>query len=446
MNQVDCSRRSGRSIRYYCLGMLWLALAPLLAAANGTPIDRSDINATGNIRMMREANVTLEEETLRVIMNGDWATVRAEYQLANHGAGITVTYGFPIDSVNPAWCTDCDELSEQDKIKAGEPLVDVRIEVDGEPMKTRKLTQPPSNAVEPPPSLRTWVITDLAFDEKQRHTVTVTYRVRNRLDDWYWSTDFDPAFSERKFRYLLSPSGNWGDGKVGKLDISVDISALGRTGAVINTIAPAGYTTDKGVLRWELVNFDLSKAPDLEIVYDDDARLLSQFVSENRLLAPRLARGHATSTLVAPSDPGRHDLAKVLDGDLDTAWCEGASGDGAGQTLTFEFSSASVDAIGIVNGYTKSQDIFQGNGRIKRLTVTVEDRGTTREAIASLSPRDLRRLNRKAIGPFIDWLEDVGRANGPTQRVTLSIADVYSGAKHADTCISEIYFVGYPSE
>lgn len=130
----------------------------------------------------------------------------------------------------------------------GEPLRGIRFEVDGEPITTRELTEPPSKAAEPAPFLRTWVVTDLAFGEAQRRVVTVTYRVRNRLDDWAWSTNFDPTFSSRQFRYLLSPSGNWDDGKVRKLAISIDISALRSTDAVIKTIVPGGYTTDNNVL------------------------------------------------------------------------------------------------------------------------------------------------------------------------------------------------------
>lgn len=449
MNLRTCVTRTHGfwpAIRCFCLGLLCLGLAPGLSWANGTPIDRSDVHATGNIRMIREANINLEEEMLRVVMEGDWAEVRAEYHLMNRGGGTTVAYGFPIDYVNPAWCNDCDEPSEEDKAKAGKPLRDVRIEVDGEAMTIRELTEPASEAAEPPPSLRTWVVTDLTFGEAQRHVVTVTYRVRNRLDDWAWSNSFDPAFSPRRFRYLLSPSGNWGDGRIPKLSISIDISALKELGATIKKIGPAGYTSDNDVLRWQFVNFDLSKAPDLEIEYDDGARLLSQYVAQHRLLAPELARAQASSTLVTPTQPGRHDISKMLDGDLDTAWCEGASDGGAGQTLTFEFMSAGVEAIGIVNGYTKNRDVYQGNGRIKRLHVTAAYERETRQGSANLPQRDLRELNRRAIAPFIDWLDDIPALSQYTSKVELTIADVHPGARHSDTCISEIYFVGFAGE
>lgn len=425
----------------FCVALL--CLVPALSWANGTPIDRSDVNATGNIRMIRETSISLEEEMLRIVMEGDWAAVRAEYHLVNRGSGTTVAYGFPIDYVNPAWCNDCDELSEEDKVKAGKPLRDVRIELDGEPMTIRELIEPASEAAEPPPSLRTWVVTDLTFGEAQRRVVTVTYRVRNRLDDWAWSNRFDPAFSPRKFRYLLSPSGNWGDGRIPKLSISIDISALKDLGATIKTIKPAGYTSDDDILRWQFVNYDLSKAPDLQIEYDDDVRLLSQYVAQHRLLTPRLASAQASSTLVTPAQPGRHDISKMFDGDLDTAWCEGAADGGAGQTLTFEFNSAGVEAVGIVNGYTKNQDVFQGNGRIKRLDATAVYERDTRQVSATLPQRDVRQLNRRAIAPFIDWLEDISLLYQYTRKVELTIADVHPGARHSDTCISEIYFVGF---
>lgn len=425
---------------HFWVALLYIALAPALSWANGTPIDRSDVNATGNIRMIQKGDIILEEEMLRITIDGDWAAVRAEYHLMNRGGGTTVAYGFPIDYANPAWCNDCDELSEADKVKAGKPIRDVRIEMDDEAITIREVREPPPNTSEPPPSLRTWLVTDLTFREAQRRVVTVTYRVRNHLDDWQWSNSFHPAFSPRRFRYLLSPSGNWGDGRIPKLTISVDLSTLKDAGAMIKTIRPGGYARDNDILHWQFLNYDLSKAPDLEIEYDDGARLLSDYVAQHRLLAPQLARAQASSTL----EPGRHDVSKMFDGDLDTAWCEGASDDGAGQTLTFEFRSAGVEAIGIVNGYTKNGNVYRDNGRIKRLNATAVYERETRQVSATLPQRNLHQLNRRAIAPFIDWLEGISLLSQSTSKIELTIAEVLPGAKHSDACISEIYFVGFP--
>jgi hypothetical protein len=108
--------------------------------------------------------------------------------------------------------------------------------------------------------------------------------------------------------------------------------------------------------------------------------------------------------------------------------------------------SAGVEAIGIVNGYTKNRDVYQGNGRIKRLDVTAAYERETRQGSANLPQRDLRELNRRAIAPFIDWLDDIPALAQYTSKVELTIADVHPGAKHSDTCISEIYFVGFSGE
>lgn len=100
--------------------------------ANGTPIARSDVAATGNIIPVRQENIGLQQETLQVVVDGDWAAVRVEYQFLNSQGATTVPYGFPVDYQNPAWCNDCDDVSDAEKARAGESLRDIRIEVDGD--------------------------------------------------------------------------------------------------------------------------------------------------------------------------------------------------------------------------------------------------------------------------------------------------------------------------
>jgi hypothetical protein len=408
------------------------------AFANGTPIARSDVAATGNIIPVRQENIRLQQETLQVVVDGDWATVRVEYQFLNPHGATTVPYGFPVDYENPDWCNDCDDVSDEEKTRVGGPLRDVRIQVDGEQMITREIAEPVAKGVPPQPFRRTWILADLPFPE-QGCTVTVSYRVRNMLNDWAWSTSFKPAYSKRKFRYVLSPSAHWGDGRVPRLDIDIDIAKLTRFGGKLTAIAPAGYSQRDGHLRWQLQDVDLNELQDLGIEYDDEVRLVGELVADYRIPATAITRARASSTLADATDPGRHDIAKVLDGDLASAWCEGAAGDGAGQSLTFEFQpGVSVEGIGILNGYVKSGTVYLGNGRVTRMTAEVAGQ---QPVSASLPEHDFGQLNPETLAAFIDWIVDAPPYQD-TPTVTLTLDAARAGSKHPDTCISEIYFIG----
>ena len=443
----DCEGFAIKTIGNQTRFRLWsiaLLFVPALTLANGSPIARSDLSATGSIRMINQQNVDLQQETLQVTIDGDWATVRAEYRLLNRGPAATVAYGFPVDYENPDWCNDCDDVSAEEKEAAGKHLRDVRIEANGKPLSTREVAEQKPPVDKPPPEfLRTWILTELAFSAGEIGIVTVSYRVRNRLDDWWYSTNFSPRYSQRKFRYQLSPSGNWGDGKVDRLDITVDLAKLTKLGGKVVKVAPAGHTLQDNQLHWRFTDIDLSRAADLEIEYDDSARLLSSFIAERRLPNARIARATASSTLDQPAGSGRHDIAKLLDGDLDTAWCEGATGDGAGQTLTFNFEPDTVvSAIGIVNGYTKNPDVYLGNGRVRHVSVAAT-LPVTEQPSASLPDHDLKQLIRGAPASFLDWVANFGYTSSVTDEVTLTIDAATPGRKHSDTCISEIFFVGH---
>ena len=80
----------------------------------------------------------------------------------------------------------------------------------------------------------------------------------------------------------------------------------------------------------------------------------------------------ATSTLADP-DPSRYAAANVLDGDPETCWSEGVSGDGENERLRIEFSSArSISRVRMINGYAKD-DLWRKNNRIRTATISLSD-------------------------------------------------------------------------
>jgi len=130
-----------------------------------------------------------------------------------------------------------------------------------------------------------------------------------------------------------------------------------------------------------------------------------------------------------------HDLS------YETAWVEGAEGYGFGESITYRFTPENprITKIIIVNGYVKSEQIWQENSRVKKLKMYVND-----EPFAILNLEDSRAEQTFTIEPLgtadrKDWkaMEAL-----PKWTIRFEIVEVYMGDKYDDTAISEIYFDG----
>lgn len=81
----------------------------------------------------------------------------------------------------------------------------------------------------------------------------------------------------------------------------------------------------------------------------------------------------ASSTL-SPINGIYYSVSNLTDYDNSSAWVEGVSGNGYGETLTFSYKgsqTAQIQGVEIVNGYAKSSTSFYDNGCVTQLGVTV---------------------------------------------------------------------------
>lgn len=79
----------------------------------------------------------------------------------------------------------------------------------------------------------------------------------------------------------------------------------------------------------------------------------------------------ASSTL-SPINGIYYNASNLMDYDNSTAWVEGASGNGYGETVAFSYKgpqTAKIQGVEIVNGYTKSNTSFDENGCVTQLGV-----------------------------------------------------------------------------
>jgi hypothetical protein len=134
--------------------------------------------------------------------------------------------------------------------------------------------------------------------------------------------------------------------------------------------------------------------------------------------------------------------SSAFDGDLNTAWSEGAEGNGIGEVLL-----APVDTsrdVRIRAGFARNQQLYLWNNRPKGINVYVLQAGTSsgfQYGIAHFDLKvlakgtyELRDVNEYQILPIpAHTLDKEGAAF-----VAIEILSVYESTRWTDTCITEI--------
>jgi hypothetical protein len=143
------------------------------------------------------------------------------------------------------------------------------------------------------------------------------------------------------------------------------------------------------------------------------------------------------SSFLSEASGLQHPALQAHDGKMDRVWCEGAEGQGLGESLTFTFVTTEEDttdlgvtscAIGI--GHQASKRLFRRNSRPKILEMSMDGR-----PVAKLKLRDVMGLQHFDFPKL--------RLERPSKHtISFKIIDVYPGAAYQDTCIAEVYFQG----
>lgn len=124
-----------------------------------------------------------------------------------------------------------------------------------------------------------------------------------------------------------------------------------------------------------------------------------------------------------------------------TAWIEGAEGYGIGEYLVYHFppENPRITKIIIVNGYVKSEKLWNANSRVKKLKMYIDD-----EPFAILNLVDCRREQEFEFEPIgnRDRNNGNGLSNKPWWTMKFEIMEVYKGDLYNHTAITEIYYDG----
>jgi len=433
-------------LKHYKYILIMLLLLPTLVFANGGEIDLSDVDRTGNIRLLANQSILLEKEELNIVLDGDYANVLVEYTFRNTGDAQDVDYGFPVDVRN----FNSDEMWDELSKKLKDTVSGFTITDGSSKILPIKLIQGEERTVHEQnweyQIFTRWYTTRLHFPANTTSIVRVSYRVKCGLSDMLYTKSFRPRFSDRRFIYRLSPSGNWGTGLVKEFSARIDPRKMIDAGGIIKSISLDGYKNQDGIIEWKIENADLKALNTIEVVYDNSASAMSRYIKENRI-SNRSVR-EITASSILKSDKAKKITYKpqnTLDSKANTSWVEGAHGDGIGEWIEVELKHVALSAIGIINGYPKKESLYKANNRIKKLKLEVswsDGRLYKAESVIELNERQFNTFNSMAEAPFIDWLSDYGEAFREATRIRITILEVYKGTKYRDTPISEIVILG----
>lgn len=141
-----------------------------------------------------------------------------------------------------------------------------------------------------------------------------------------------------------------------------------------------------------------------------------------------------SSSFLSPFKNIKYDSEMANDHDTETAWVEGADGDGEGEYLSFVFTGKCprITTVKIINGYAKNTETWLNNSRVKRLKMYYNDM-----PYAILELKDTMNLQTFDVG-ILGYHSD----NSPNWTLKFEILQVYRGLKYKDTAITELYFDG----
>jgi hypothetical protein len=113
----------------------------------------------------------------------------------------------------------------------------------------------------------------------------------------------------------------------------------------------------------------------------------------------------------------------AFDGNSNTAWVEGSSGQGIGAFMVLEFDSPrTVSKLTIRNGYAKNGDIYGKNSRVKDIDIRFSDGSSQEARLSDISGAQTITFDRPVRAKWVQ----------------IEIRSVYPGWKYSDTAINEV--------
>lgn len=397
---------------------LFLILVPAVFA------DSANMGGTGNtVEVMDSSEVQMVDEVITIdVYDGE---KESEYGLVGNGyvevevlytfenlteEAITVSMGFPEDCGYDCWLDAEDWVSYGDYVWESYKLFDFgAADADGGEFDVTFV-----NEIEADTEAMNWYLYDVDFEAGEE----------KRIVNYYWLMPSSYK-TGHWFSYILETGASWKD-SIESVDVYVnfhgdlsvyDVTQLGPEGYQYNLFG------ENDNVSWHFENLEPTEDDNLSVgYYPPSLADFRCFIGSNES-----ADDEASSYL--PADGLiEYYPCKSNDGDLSTAWVEGAEGDGVGEWVRVYLDEAKeYYFFDIFAGYGESEALWGQNGRVKKLKVTFSNDYS--------EEFDLEDVYEKQKFSFAEAVNSVTYAD-------IEILEVYEGSDYDDTAIAEVRFYG----
>ncbi|WP_395737546.1 NADase-type glycan-binding domain-containing protein [Prosthecobacter sp.] len=408
----------------------------------------SSITTAGPFQPIGIEQVEMLSERLNIDLQIEHAAIRVEYLLHNPGKKVKIEAGFPVSETPPYYVKPGTPAPDANpKVRLGtavaEKLEDFEATLDGKPLEFEvvpdKLDLKNIGPAGENRKVTGWYKVKFPFDAGQARKLIVTYK-QNSM----W-----------RMTYLFSAAGMW---KGPIRDGIVTVRPMGRPKAEIAFNHPKRFEWKEDHWEWAFHDFEPTLEDDLEIQEPKGKGLVLFDINDSsetesmtglkgvygarngtwvndRFRAESWALHHSGYQVSASSElPDENGISYKAENlrqeDAEHAWTEGVAGDGLGESLVITPDKpAHIRQLGIANGYVKSSGIYEANGRVSALDVSVNGGKPSRVLIPD------ERLR------FRMFYFDLPASKELVKTIKLTIAGVYPGTKFHDTAISRIVLV-----
>jgi hypothetical protein len=372
----------------------------------------------GCVKPVKNEDIQLLNEIINIYLEIDRYHVEVNYTFKNHGQSQKVIMGFP-NQTNTIYTKTIENFVAYD----GNTKLETTKRFEATNVEAKDTMWSPRIFYE---------CSELLFKENEIKSVT------NRYSQEY-GTDYDNTY--RLVQYILKTGSLW----KGNIE-SVKIHVINKNIPENELIARKSFFDGTESIAFPIISFKPNGFQKINDQYFIELKNIEPSEDIEIKFPPKLVN-HVSASSQLENNSKRYQPNNVSDNNKSTAWVEGKKNAGIGEYLNIDITpyfaggklegSYLVKKIGIINGYTKSDDTYKNNNRVKKIEL----------GVTAFTVDEVQQVDNVAVFELKDHQEiQFFELNKPIKASILkfTIRDIYKGDKYDDTCISEIKI--YPSD
>lgn len=324
--------------------------------ANGGPVFDNKLGATGNVTFVKKTNLQLLKEDLKIKIDGEKAHFQVRYTFQNIGGDTKIQFAFPME-------TNISDFEISDKEVKNfiekEKVLSYKISKNGKDLKWLKKAEITkvenclSADIGDIMKIREWFISEIEFKKFEKAEIYIAYTIESDRELGFYSCSSMPYITSRNILYNFYPASFFGNGTVGDLSVTVDLTELKKDNGKLEETNGLNFTEQTPrILKFEGKNVDFKKTKYFFVWYSLDEKDKSDYIKAKRLLP---AQFRMVSPKISPEN-----VKKMFDFDPDTCFTPGKENE-----FTFLFDKKSLPGYSSLLLKTSKNDKFQVSGEME---------------------------------------------------------------------------------